>query len=81
VLVLRITQPELKRAFRTPAVFVVAPLGTLASIFAMPGLTGDTWIRLIVWMVIGAVIYFGYGIRHSTLRDGPASAAQPAARR
>jgi APA family basic amino acid/polyamine antiporter len=68
VMVLRITQPELKRAFKTPAVFIVAPLGALSSVFLMAGLPGDTWIRLIVWMAIGVVIYFGYGIRHSKQR-------------
>ncbi|SAL26826.1 amino acid permease [Caballeronia telluris] len=75
VLVLRITQPDLKRAFRTPAVFVVAPLGALSAVFLMAGLPADTWIRLIVWMGIGVVIYFGYGIRHSRLKiaaDGEA---------
>ncbi|GGD64285.1 amino acid transporter [Caballeronia grimmiae] len=69
VLVLRITQPELKRAFKTPAVFIVAPLGALSSVFLMTGLPADTWIRLIIWMAIGIVIYFVYGIRHSRLRD------------
>jgi basic amino acid/polyamine antiporter, APA family len=65
---LRVTQPELKRAFKTPAVFVVGPLGAISSVFLMTGLPADTWIRLIVWMAIGIVIYFGYGIRHSRLR-------------
>jgi basic amino acid/polyamine antiporter, APA family len=69
VVVLRITQPELKRAFKTPAVFIVGPLGAISSIFLMTGLPADTWIRLIVWMAIGMVIYFGYGIRHSKLRE------------
>ncbi|CAB3786388.1 amino acid permease [Pararobbsia alpina] len=67
VVVLRITQPGLHRPFRTPAVFVVGPLGALAAIFLMAGLPADTWIRLGVWMVIGVVIYFAYGIRHSKL--------------
>jgi basic amino acid/polyamine antiporter, APA family len=68
VVVLRITQPDLKRAFKTPAVFIVGPLGALSSIFLMTGLPADTWIRLVVWMAIGILIYFGYGIRHSRLR-------------
>jgi APA family basic amino acid/polyamine antiporter len=68
VLVLRIKQPELKRAFKTPVVFIVAPLGAISSVFLMSGLPADTWIRLIIWMAIGIVIYFTYGIRHSRLR-------------
>ncbi|KND55882.1 Amino acid transporter [Candidatus Paraburkholderia kirkii] len=74
VLVLRITQPNLERAFKTPAVFVVAPLGALFSLFLMSSLPAGTWIRLVVWMAIGIVIYFVYGIRHSTLRNQRESA-------
>ncbi|CCD38892.1 putative cationic amino acid transporter [Candidatus Paraburkholderia kirkii UZHbot1] len=80
VLVLRITQPDLKRAFRTPAVFIVAPLGALSALFLMSGLPADTWIRLVVWMAIGVVIYFVYGIRHSRLRNQRESASGQAAR-
>jgi APA family basic amino acid/polyamine antiporter len=63
VLVLRLREPERKRPFRTPAIFLVAPLGALGSIFVMAGLPGDTWIRLFVWLAIGLAIYFFYG-RH-----------------
>ncbi|KDR30833.1 amino acid permease [Caballeronia zhejiangensis] len=80
VLVLRITQPNLERAFKTPAVYVVAPLGALSSLFLMSGLPADTWIRLIVWMAIGVVIYFGYGIRHSRLRNQREAAPRRPAR-
>ncbi|CAM2148513.1 Methylthioribose transporter [Pararobbsia alpina] len=68
VVVLRITEPTLERPFRTPAVYVVGPLGALSAVFLMIGLPADTWIRLVVWMAIGIVIYFGYGVRHSKLR-------------
>ncbi|HKX33131.1 MAG TPA: amino acid permease [Blastocatellia bacterium] len=67
VLVLRITQPDIERPFKTPLVFVVAPLGALFSIAMMYFLPGDTWIRLIVWMAIGIVIYFVYGIHNSRI--------------
>jgi APA family basic amino acid/polyamine antiporter len=80
VLVLRITQPELERAFKTPAVWIVAPLGALSSIFLMAGLPADTWIRLIVWMLIGVVIYFCYGMHHSTLRGENGASSRTAAR-
>jgi APA family basic amino acid/polyamine antiporter len=65
VLVLRITQPDLPRPFRTPFVYVVAPAGALATVFLMLGLPGDTWLRLVVWLIVGLVIYFSYGRRHS----------------
>jgi len=65
VLVLRITEPELSRPFKTPAVYVVAPLGTAFSLFLMFGLPLDTWVRFGVWFVIGLFIYAFYGIRHS----------------
>jgi basic amino acid/polyamine antiporter, APA family len=65
VLALRIAQPQLQRPFRTPAVYVVAPLGALSAVFLMFGLPFDTWVRLAVWLVIGLAIYALYGMRHS----------------
>ena len=70
VLVLRRIHPEIHRPFRTPAVWLVAPLGILCCGGLMAGLPRDTWARLIVWMVIGLVIYFAYGHRHSRLHQG-----------
>jgi APA family basic amino acid/polyamine antiporter len=67
VLVLRLTHPEIHRPFKTPAVFVVAPLGAASAVFLMFGLPGDTWLRLAIWLVAGLVIYFFYGRRHSHL--------------
>jgi APA family basic amino acid/polyamine antiporter len=68
VLVLRITEPKLDRPFKTPAVWVVAPAGAATSVFLMFGLPADTWLRLAAWLVIGLVIYFAYGARHSRLK-------------
>ena len=65
VLVLRIKEPALARPFRTPAVYVVAPLGAASSLFLMSGLPLDTWLRFGGWLVVGLLIYFLYGIRHS----------------
>lgn len=65
VLALRIAQPDLRRPFKAPAIYVVAPLGALTSIFLMLGLPLDTWLRLGVWLIVGLVIYFAYGMRHS----------------
>jgi APA family basic amino acid/polyamine antiporter len=64
VLVLRIKEPGLPRAFRTPAVYVTAPLGAASSLFLMFGLPLDTWLRFGVWLVVGLLIYAFYGIRH-----------------
>jgi APA family basic amino acid/polyamine antiporter len=69
VLVLRYTHPELPRPFRTPGVPFVPILGILSCAYLMTGLPKDTWIRLLGWMALGLVIYFGYGIRKSRLRQ------------
>ncbi|MGA7273504.1 MAG: amino acid permease [Candidatus Udaeobacter sp.] len=67
VLVLRIREPDLPRTFKTPAVWVVAPLGALSALYLMIALPWRTWERLIIWFVIGMVIYFCYGVRRSKL--------------
>jgi APA family basic amino acid/polyamine antiporter len=68
VLILRKTQPNAPRSFRTPLVPLVPILGILVCLFLMYSLPGETWVRLIVWMGIGIVIYFGYSKHHSKLR-------------
>ena len=70
VLVLRKRMPDAPRAFRTPLVPVVPILGIGTCLFMMVFLPGDTWIRLIVWLIIGLLIYFGYSRHHSKLRQG-----------
>jgi APA family basic amino acid/polyamine antiporter len=76
VLALRYTQPDLPRAFRTPAVHLVAPAGVVAALFLMIGLPLDTWVRFVVWLVVGFVIYGCYGVRHSRLaRAAPTASA------
>lgn len=67
VLVLRRTRPDLPRAFRTPAVYVVATLSVLLCGYLMLNLIGETWVRFFIWMVIGLVVYFAYGRTHSRL--------------
>ena len=68
VLVMRKTQPDAPRAFRTPWVPLVPILGVLTCLFMMVFLPFDTWLRLFVWLAIGFVIYFGYSKKHSILR-------------
>jgi APA family basic amino acid/polyamine antiporter len=68
VMVLRRTRPDLDRPFRTPLVPLVPILGVLSCIGLMATLPGDTWLRLIVWLLIGLVIYFAYSRKHSVLQ-------------
>lgn len=69
VLVLRYTRPEAKRPFRTPFGPAVAVAG-LVLCLAMPfeGLQAATWLRFLVWFLLGTAIYAAYGYRHSRLR-------------
>jgi APA family basic amino acid/polyamine antiporter len=81
VLILRARRPDVRRSFRTPAIWLVAPVGVLFSLFLIIGWPwyGDgrfqligglpmvTIWRFVVWMLIGMVVYFGYGVRHSAL--------------
>ena len=71
VFILRHTNPEIPRPFKTPVYWLVCPLGALSCLWVMSGLPHDTWIRLFVWLAIGFVIYFGYGRKHSKLRARP----------
>lgn len=65
IIVLRYKQPDIKRHFKVPMFPLVPILGILSSFTVMLMLPGDTWVRLIVWMAIGLVVYFCYGKKHS----------------
>ena len=78
VLVLRYSRPDLPRPFRTPFVPFVPVLGIICCVYLMTGLPRDTWLRLLVWMAIGLVIYFAYGIRKSRLRRATTAGAEKA---
>lgn len=69
VLVLRKTQPDLPRPFKTPFVPWVPVFGAIFSFVQMLSLPVDTWLRLLIWMGIGFVIYFSYSRRHSKVRS------------
>jgi APA family basic amino acid/polyamine antiporter len=69
VWILRVKQPELKRAFTTPLVPLIPILGIITCLFMMVFLPLDTWIRLIVWMLIGFDLYLFYGMKKSALSD------------
>ena len=70
ILVLRRTQPDIPRPFRTPLVPLVPILGILICGYMMYGLPTDTWLRLAIWMALGLAIYFAYGKQHSKLNRG-----------
>lgn len=67
VIVLRYTQPKLRRPFRTPFMPVVPLLGIGFCLYLMASLPAETWERFMIWMGLGMVIYFGYSRRHSAL--------------
>ncbi|MGZ4958300.1 MAG: amino acid permease [Methylomonas sp.] len=69
VWVLRGSHPELPRHFKCPGVPYVPAAGILVCLALMAGLPFDTWVRLFVWLLLGFLIYFGYGIKHSELRS------------
>ena len=65
VMVLRVRAPNAARPFRTPLVWVTAPLGIAMCLFMMVFLPLDTWLRLAAWTVIGLAIYYLYSVRHA----------------
>lgn len=67
ILIVRKTMPNVHRAFKTPFVPAVPILGILTCLCMMCFLPADTWIRLVLWMLIGLDIYACYGIKHSKL--------------
>jgi APA family basic amino acid/polyamine antiporter len=75
VLYLRISQPGLERRFKTPLVWVTAPLGVLGCAYLIYKLPIETWPRLIIWMIIGLAVYFGYAYWHSRLHEKKLAAA------
>ena len=72
--ILRINHPEVARPFKVPGgtigAVLIGGLGAAACFWVMTGLPKDTWLRLIIWLIIGFAIYFGYGRSHSKLNNG-----------
>ncbi len=71
VWLMRVRRPDLVRGFTVPALPVVATLGILVCGAMIYGLGWTNWMRLLVWLIVGLVIYFGYSIRHSKLNNAP----------
>lgn len=72
VLIVRRTMPDAPRSFKTPLVPFVPIAGIITCLVMMVFLPADTWIRLVLWMLIGLDIYVSYGIKHSKLGQGAA---------
>jgi basic amino acid/polyamine antiporter, APA family len=75
VLIMRYTNPGAERPFKAPLGIAVPILGIALCLLLMFSLPGENWLRLFVWLLIGFVIYFGYGRRHSVLAKLRASEA------
>ncbi len=75
VLILRKTQPQVPRTFKAPCVPVVPLLGILTCLVMMLSLPAETWLRLLVWLGLGLLIYFSYGKKHSKLRQAAEASA------
>jgi APA family basic amino acid/polyamine antiporter len=69
VIILRRTKPDMERPFRTPLVPVFPIIGILLCAWLMADLPGTTWIRFVVWLFAGLLIYIFYGYSHSRLRE------------
>ncbi len=69
VIVLRRTMPDMHRPFKTPLVPLIPILGILSCVYLMYSLPQESWIRLMVWMLIGVIFYFLYGKKHSVIRN------------
>jgi APA family basic amino acid/polyamine antiporter len=72
ILILRKRDPGRRRAFRTPFVPLVPVLGILSCGYLMLGLPWITWVRFALWLLVGLVIYFAYGMKRSGLRRSEA---------
>jgi len=68
IILMRKQMPDVPRSFRVPLVPFIPILGIIVCFMMMLSLPAVTWLRLIIWMAIGFIIYFGYGIKHSRVR-------------
>ncbi|MEA2825503.1 MAG: basic amino acid/polyamine antiporter, family [Alphaproteobacteria bacterium] len=65
IMMLRVSAPHVRRQFRTPWVWFVAPAGVFSCGLMMFSLSNATWVRLVLWTILGLIIYFAYGQRHT----------------
>jgi hypothetical protein len=81
VIMLRIRRPEARRPFKVPLGFLFPVAGVVSCLYLMLSLSAITWVRFLVWLDIGMMIYWFYGRTHSPLADRAEQAAQGAAER
>jgi APA family basic amino acid/polyamine antiporter len=79
IIILRRTNPNQPRPFKTPLVPLVPLLAIVSCGYLMFQLPWETWLRFIIWLAIGLVVYFLYGVRHSELRTGAVGSPVPTA--
>lgn len=76
VIWLRIQRPDLPRTFKVPFFWLIAPLGVLSCLYLISSLPAATFVRLLVWMAMGLVVYFGYAYWHSRYHEGRTTPAE-----
>ncbi|MFI5916577.1 amino acid permease [Dactylosporangium sp. NPDC051541] len=77
VVILRRTRPDLPRGFKTPLVPFLPIVSVLASLWLMLNLPVVTWVRFLIWMAVGLVLYFAYGMRRARLSSDTTSEVEP----
>ncbi|MGN9782880.1 amino acid permease [Nonomuraea sp. ZG12] len=77
VIILRRTRPDLHRAFKAPLVPLLPVLAVLACLYLMLNLPVETWLRFLIWLALGGVLYFFYGYRHSTIAGYEPTSPKP----
>jgi APA family basic amino acid/polyamine antiporter len=73
VIILRRTRPDMPRPYRVPWSPLLPILGVLFAVYLMADLPWDTWVRFVVWLAVGLIIYFAYGYRNSRIRKETAT--------
>jgi APA family basic amino acid/polyamine antiporter len=69
VIILRRTRPDMPRPYRVPWSPVLPLLGVAFAVYLMSDLPWDTWLRFVIWLAVGLIIYALYGYKHSRLRQ------------
>ena len=69
VMVLRLTKPDLKRPFKCPLVYIVAPMAVLTCGYLIYYLLLETWKPFLIWSILGLIVYFGYSYHNSPLNN------------